>query len=157
MSTTPQEIQAEARSRFHRRFRDNKNNIYMFFFAALAVMPGISFSGILGTPLSPGYLIAAYPLATIVTLLALCLTYPDRKYWYLGIIPGLITGPAMIFLPRFYILTVVLPYRNVACNMEIILPILAAWLPAWVLWYLPLKSKATRDIEEELDRLQKHV
>lgn len=157
MSATIQDIRVEARSRFRRSFNDDGHDIYMFLFVALAVIPGACFSGILGTPLSPQYLRTAYSLATIAALLGLCLFYPDRRYWHLGVIPGLITGPALIFLPRFYILTVVLPYRDWVWNVELALPILCALMPTWLLWYVPLKYRVIRDIEYELSRSRTHV
>ena len=90
-------------------------------------------------------LLVVTALSVAGSLLFFCLYYPDRRFWYMGIPSGLFTGP---------LISVVTVLCSAWCgglgSVGIILAILMAGIPGYLLWYFRLKSVAIRRMERDI-------
>ncbi|MGI6496835.1 MAG: hypothetical protein ACOX5G_12285 [Kiritimatiellia bacterium] len=89
-------------------------------------------------------------LSTFGGVLAFCLYYRDRRFWYMGILPGIFAGPTLLYASLAYI-SHACSYRDIY-NIEIILVFGFVGLLFWCLWYYPLRFVATWKIRNEFIR-----
>jgi hypothetical protein len=72
--------------------------------------------------------------------LAMALFYPEFKYWYLGVLPGLVAGPLAMLCTYWYG-----QYREKLYIFEIPLPFLVGILPSVTVYYYTLRWAVLRD------------
>ena len=135
---------SSAKQIFNQKFKegDTLSIILTLVGISLTVFPALSITGFFFSFFAqlPFYVIIL--AATIGSLLFFCFVYPDRKYWYYGIIPGLISGPLVLFATIGYT-----NYKESIFILEFIIPLVIGVLPGWIMWYYPLRRKAIRDLE----------
>jgi hypothetical protein len=74
-------------------------------------------------------------IAAVCCTIAFCLYYTDRRFWFAGILPGLITGPIVTYFTHWYTAE-----RQQLWNVEIMVPVLVGVLPGLLLYYVSLRT-----------------
>ena len=70
--------------------------------------------------------------------------YPEMKYWYVGVAPGLLSGPSVLLATYLYLLP-----RESVWTIELVIPLLLALLPWGTAYYFALRSLVLREAEKE--------
>lgn len=79
-------------------------------------------------------------IASVSCAIAFSLYYTDRRFWYAGILPGLVTGPLMAYATYWYTKD-----RPRMWDVETLLPMVVGALPGALLYYHTLRQLVIGD------------
>src|SRR5262245_32821448 len=75
-----------------------------------------------------------------------CLLYPDRRFWFAGLLPGLITGPLVAG-----VLVLFTASQTQIHSGALVIVMLVAGAPGFVLYYYSLRSLVLQDVRRRRD------
>lgn len=140
-------LEQKAKRLFNESFMQNDRTSFSasMIGTLLVVFPALSVTGFWFDSLAEIPLPFLLILSVVGSLCFFCFTYPRRKYWYLGILPGIFTGPLVFWAVIFYT-----SWRNSIWNIELAIPCLIGAAPGLLLWHSSLKRIVVRDLKKRL-------